>query len=111
MARTLLGAWLIGLALAGSAPASAQSAPVHECPGRVARFFTRVTVRNTSCAQARRVIRKWVKRSGFGQRPPRLRVTVLGWTCRLKMYRPESDPYGRITCTKGNRRIRFYGYS
>jgi hypothetical protein len=52
-----------------------------------------------------------MKRSGFGRRPPRPRVTVLGWTCRLKMYHPESDPYGRVTCTKGNRRIRFYGYS
>ena len=53
----------------------------------------------------------YMKRSGFGQQPLRPRVTVLGWTCRLKLYHPESAPYGRVNCTKGNRRIRFYGYS
>ena len=107
----LLGVVLIAVALTGSAPVSAGSAPRHKCPGRVARFFTRISVHDTTCAQARKVIRKWMRRSGFGQGPPKARVTVLGWTCRLRMYNRASDPYGRVTCTKGGRRVRFYGYS
>ena len=99
------------LALVLVLPASA-GAKTKRCSGSVAYgFFTDIRVTNTSCPNAMGVLRRWVKRSGFGTQTPPAKLKVGRWTCRLVMVEGEDNPYGRLTCRRPHKRIRAYGRS
>ena len=74
-------------------------------------FFRHLAVHRTSCGNAAGVMRAWLKRSRFGRRTPPKRLRVGHWSCRLRMFQTDENPYGQLTCTRGHRIVRNYGVS
>lgn len=76
-------------------------------------FFTDLTERRTTCARARRVMKQWIKSSGFGTRRGAKRTTRVSiYRCRLAVIQADENPYGRVICTsKSGKFVRFYGFS
>lgn len=106
----LAGGLLVILSVGALAAPTAQA---RSCPGKFqGDFFFDLTTRKASCATGRDVLRKWVRRSGFGTGSPAPRVRFGAWTCRLVMATHGENPAGRITCrAAAGRRVRFYGAS
>jgi hypothetical protein len=71
-------------------------------------FFNHITAVGVSCAEARQVVRRWVRASGLDEG-----ITEFGaWTCRLVIHQGAENPYGVISChASGGRRVRFLGTS
>jgi len=77
-------------------------------------FFNHITAVGVSCAGARRVVRRWIRASGFQDDPEGAEgITESGaWTCRLVIHQGAENPYGVIGChASGGRRVRFLGTS
>jgi hypothetical protein len=85
------------------------------CSGTVlGGFFNRITAVGVSCGEARRVVRRWIRASGFQDDPEGAEgITEFGdWTCRLVIHQGRENPYGVISChAPGGRRVRFLGTS
>jgi hypothetical protein len=71
-------------------------------------FFNHITAVGVSCAEARGVVRRWIRASGLEEG-----ITEFGaWTCRLVVHQGAENPYGVISChASGGRRVRFLGTS
>jgi hypothetical protein len=76
-------------------------------------FFTNLTERGTTCARARRVMKQWIKSSGFGSRRDPRKTTRVGiYRCRLAIIQTDENPYGRVVCkSTSGKFVRFYGFS
>jgi hypothetical protein len=74
-------------------------------------FFTRLTERHTTCVKARRVMRRWVKNSGFAGKSGAKKTTTVGiYVCRLVVIQTNANSDGRVTCrSKSGKYVRFYG--
>jgi len=85
------------------------------CSGTVlGGFFNHITAVGVSCAEARRVVRRWIRASGFRDDPEGAEgITEFGdWACRLAIHQGSENPYGVISChASGGRRVRFVGTS
>jgi len=76
-------------------------------------FFRKLAQRRTTCSKARRLMKTWIRASGFGTRRGTKGTTdVFVYRCRLLMLRGVDNPYARITCTsESGKYVRFYGIS
>jgi hypothetical protein len=74
-------------------------------------FFNHITVVEVSCSEARAVVRRWMRASGFPDTDEG--ITGFGdWTCWLAIHQGSENPYGVISChASGGRRVRFLGTS
>lgn len=109
---SLFALTVVSLSSAGSASAANTGSLGRDCTGTAFHGFYRdLSVKKTSCATGRRVMRSYGRRHNREGRPPR-RVALGEWTCRLKIMQGESVPYGRVDCkATGSQQIRFYGFS
>ena len=104
------------MALMWSANGNASTAgAATACSGTIlGGFFNHITAVGVSCAGARRVVRHWIRESGFQDDPEGAEgITEFGaWTCRLVIHQGRENPYGVIGChASGGRRVRFLGTS
>jgi hypothetical protein len=94
------------LALVVAVPATA--ATTKPCSGTFYHgFFSGLRATGVSCPTARRVVRRWMKETGFdrgkGANPG---ITRFGaWTCQLRI----RDELGVISCRDGARRVAWHG--
>src|SRR5439155_871599 len=63
-------------------------------------FFRKLTQRRTTCSKARRLMKTWIRASGFGTRRRTKGITnVFVYRCRLLMLRGVDNQYGRNNFT------------
>src|SRR5919197_6453977 len=86
------------IAAALLATPSAAPAATH-CPGSVAQgFWTHITATKVSCASARLLIRRWIRKVDFGDVDPPPSVRVGPYTCKIKFSGSQGES-GKLTCT------------
>jgi hypothetical protein len=99
----------------GGADAAVKSPGYTPCSSQIDsyQFWRYLQVQHTTCVTAARVGRAWVRRFARHDPPqfPKGRHTVRGYSCRLQFPSYTENPYGRVTCSRGAARIRFYGIS
>jgi hypothetical protein len=106
---TLLAAVAFTPLAKGNAPSAGAATA---CSGTVlGGFFNHITTVAVSCAEGRRVVRRWIRASGFPDTDEG--ITEFGaWTCRLVIHQGADNPYGAIGChAPRGRRVRFLGTS
>jgi hypothetical protein len=107
MRRALLTTVLVALL----APATASADSYQRCPQKIGPlFWHNLRVLNYDCPYGLGVAREFVRARPFGDRRG---ATVRGFRCRVQILRQLGDdvPYERVTCTRRERRVRFYGFS
>jgi hypothetical protein len=96
------------LAVPGSSTAAAAS--VTHCSGSVSKgFFTHITAVKVTCPDAKSLIKKWIKKSGFGHVDPPPSVTVGAFTCKNR-FESSGGEATKLTCTaSGGRKVTTVG--
>lgn len=118
--RFLVCAALLAVGTFAASPAAAERVPpgpgYAACDSRISGngFWTDLSVRDTRCLRGAKVARAYVRRvtNPDGSYTVSTKViNVLEFRCRLQVLQGETNPYGRVTCTQGDKRVRFYGFS
>jgi hypothetical protein len=98
-ARLLLLAFVVAILLAVPGTAAAAS-----CSGSLSQgFWTHITATHVSCTSAKTLIKKWIKKVGFGEVDPPPSTRVGSYTCKIKFTSSQGEA-GKLTCTASGRR-------
>jgi hypothetical protein len=89
---------------------TAVAASATHCSGSLSGgFWTKITATNVTCPDAKTLIKKWIKASGFGHVDPPPKVVVGDFTCKNK-FESSAGEQTNLTCTaSGARKVTTHG--